>query len=875
MEYLWRHPHGFTGTDYAQGTAGPSSLSSNKLKKSYRSVLFVIAVLCFAAQAFVLAFLSHDQGRFFSNILQFLLGVVAFLALLDAARRARRTARWIWAYAAAAIATYTLGQLILIGYIVFQHGFYYAPRITDQFFFFWAVPLLAAAAFDAFGWQDGFDFILLLDLAQVVVLGVALHISVFGDMSRWSTRPQEMEFLKLKVRVIRDVVVLGWLWGRAWLTGSRQLRSIFLRLGVFYLSYSLADAVYLSAEAIWHVRVGTWLDILWSLPRLMAIVLALYWVPRELAEAPACSGRSRYQVLLQAAPIVVPLIMLGLSFRTISSAPILWAGLMIVSFSLASTRLLVTQTRQEITLSDLKGSNDLLHSIIEGTSEAIYLKDQQGRYKLINAAGARYIGLSPEQMLGKTDRELLSPETIGPIIKTDSEVLNSGRPVTCEEELIEDGVTRTFLSTKNPYHDPDGNLAGVLGISVEITERRRMEEQLRRSQRMESIGAFSGAIAHDFSNLLTVIKGYSQLTLDEIEAKNEFRGNLEQIVKATDRAAALIGQLLAFSRQQVLQPRVISLNDVISHLQKMLHRLIGEHIQIVTSFSNGLWAVKADPGQMEQVIMNLAANARDAMPSGGTLNVDTWNVVLQDPSACSNLGLPPGEYVLLVVGDSGIGMDVQTQARIFEPFFTTKQSGTGLGLATVYGIIKQSGGSISVESHEGLGTTFKIYLPRVHQPVELRKEAPAIPELDHSHETILLVEDDVQVREFATAALMKRGYTVLAAVTPAEAHAFAARHEGPIHLLLTDVVMPGTSGIEVAREILNQRSETRVLYISGYSGDAVLHHGLPEVGINFLQKPFTPGALIERVRRVLESDASGPPTLIDPFSPASVANPSL
>jgi PAS domain S-box-containing protein len=863
MEYLWRHPHGFARAECSHGATGPSSLSSKNLKSSYRNALLAISVLCFLAHAFVLAFLSQDQSRFFSNILQFILGLAAFLALLDAGRRSQRAARWIWCYAAAAIGTYTLGQLIFIGYSCFGHGFSCAPRITDQFFFFWAAPLLAAAAFDTLGWQDGFDSTLLLDLAQLVILGLALHVSVFGNSSRWYARPQEMEFLKLKVRFIRDVVVLGWLWGRAWLTSSRQLRSVFLRLGLFYLSYSLAEAVYLSAEAVWHVQPGTWLDILWSLPRLLAIVLALSWKWNEVPDASSRLQRSRSHIYLQRAPIIVPMLMLALAFRTFSSAPFLWASLMLASFALASARLLVTQARQERTLVELQGSNDLLHSIIEGTSEAIYLKDPDGRYKLINTAGAQYMGLSPQQVLGKTDQQLLSRETIGPILKIDREVLSKGVPVTCEEELIEGGVTRTFLSTKNPYRDSEGGVAGVLGISVEITERRRMEEQLRRSQRMESIGAFSGAIAHDFSNLLTVIKGYSQLTLDEVGEKGEVSGNLEQVVKATDRAAALIRQLLAFSRQQVLQPRVISLNDVISHLQKMLHRLIGEHIQIVTGFASDLWAVKADPGQIEQVVMNLAANSRDAMSDGGTLTVETCNVVLAGACASSNLNLQPGEYVMLAVSDSGAGMDAQTQARIFEPFFTTKQSGTGLGLATVYGIIKQSGGSISVDSRPGVGTTFKIYLPRVSQPLEHRSEAPPIAEVDQSHETILLVEDDVQVREFTATALNKCGYTVLTARTPHDAATLAAQHGGPIHLLLTDVIMPGTSGTEIARQIVDQRPETRVLYISGYSGDAILHHGVPDAGINFLQKPFTPSSLVERVRRVLESSAPARPGVPD------------
>ncbi|HEY6248644.1 MAG TPA: PAS domain-containing protein, partial [Candidatus Angelobacter sp.] len=641
---MWRHPHALAQADPARRSKPlPSSISPRNLKSFYRPVLLTTAVLAFLAHALVLALLPSREGeQLLSNLLQLLLGVLAFLALLDAGFRSRLVARRIWFYAAAAIGTYTAGQLALIGYTLLEKAPHYGPRITDQFFFFWVVPLLAASALDTLGWHEGFDLARLLDFTQFLILGIALHVSVFGDSLRWQSHAQEMEFLKLKVRVIRDLLVLSWLWGRAWLTHSRQLRSVFVRLGVFYLVYSLADGIYLSAEAAWQIRLGTWFDLLWSLPRLIAVVLALTWIGKaETAVESGPSPRRRSYIWLQMAPIVVPLVMLGISLNTFASAPFMWATLMVSSFAVASMRLLITQSRQERAHAELHHSNELLHSIVEGTSEAIYLKDTEGRYKLINAAGARYMGRSPEEVLGKTDRELLSAETVAPILKIDERVLTKGESVTCEEGLIEGGVTRTFLSTKNPYRDADGQIVGVLGISVEITKHRRMEEQLRRAQRMESVGAFSGAIAHDFSNLLTVIKGYSQLSLTELQQHPRLHGNLEQIVKAADRATALIRQLLAFGRQQVLQPRVLNLNDVISHLQQMLRRLIGEDVEITTRFAGDLWPVKADPGQVEQVLMNLAANARDAMPSGGTLILQTANVHLDEDYARSHVNVQP------------------------------------------------------------------------------------------------------------------------------------------------------------------------------------------------------------------------------------------
>jgi PAS domain S-box-containing protein len=855
MEYLWRHPHALAQTQGTPGHARFPFLVPQNLS-GYRRILLFSAVLGFLAHTLTLALFSNrPEGRYLSNFLQFFLGLIGCLAMADAGSRSERAARRIWFYAAIALGAYTAGQLIFITYDLLSRGAGYAPRISDQFFFFWVVPLLAASAIDALGQQEGFDATALLDFTQLLLLGIVLHLFVFGDASTWLNHTQQMEFLKLKVRVVRDVLVLSFLWGRAWLTHSRQLRGLFLRLGIFYLAYSVADAVYLYIEAVRDIDPGTWFDMLWSLPRLLAVLLALSWKWRPDAEPDRLSPARGSQACLRVLPVVGPIAILGISFRAFSAAPVLWGSLIAGSFIVASIRLLLMQSRQGKMLSDLNQSNELLHSIIEGTSEAIYLKDHEGRYKLINSAGARYMGFSPEQVLGKTDRELLSPETIGAIVKTDKQVLTQGLPVTCEEQLIEGGATRTFLSTKNPYRDAEGKVVGVLGISVEITEHRRMEEQLRRSQRMESIGTFSGAIAHDFSNLLTVIKGYGQLTIGEVADKPELHGNLEQILKATDRAAALIRQLLAFSRQQVLQPRVICLNDVISHLQKMLQRLIGEDIQIATSFIPDLWAIKADPGQIEQVLMNLAANARDAMPKGGKLSFETQNLRVDDGYARSTVNMDPGEYVMLAVTDSGVGIDEKTQARIFEPFFTTKPAGTGLGLATVYGIVKQSGGFIWVESSPGAGTTFKIYLPRVEQPVDYRMDPLTFPNLNQNHHTVLLVEDDDQVRELACKALQKAGYTVLNAGNAEEAQGLAARHEGPIHLLLTDVVLPGTYGGEMARRITQQRGETRVLYMSGYSGDAILYHGVPPAASNVLQKPFTPDFLLERVRKVLQSAA--------------------
>ena len=393
------------------------------------------------------------------------------------------------------------------------------------------------------------------------------------------------------------------------------------------------------------------------------------------------------------------------------------------------------------------------------------------------------------------------------------------------------------------------------GIIVDITERKLLENQLQQSRRMEAVGRLAGGIAHDFNNLLTIIKGYAELALQRTGIQPELRADVQQIENASERASTLIRQLLAFSRRQVLQPKIIDLNAIVLGLDKLLGRLMGEHIQMVTRCGASAGHVKADPAQVEQVIMNLVVNARDAMPKGGRLMVETVDVDLDSTYARDHVAIKPGPYVMLAVSDSGIGMSPETVAHIFEPFYTTKESGhgTGLGLSTVYGIVKQSGGYIWVYSEPGKGTTFKVYLPRVAEPAEAKPEAVETPAAGKGSETILLVEDEEAVRELASRILSAKGYSVVAAKSVREAEQFAKEHTGTIHLLLTDIIMPGTSGRELARRITARHPKTRVLYMSGYTDNVLAQGGVLEAGLAFLQKPFTPNALVQKVRDVLDS----------------------
>jgi PAS domain S-box-containing protein len=410
----------------------------------------------------------------------------------------------------------------------------------------------------------------------------------------------------------------------------------------------------------------------------------------------------------------------------------------------------------------------------------------------------------------------------------------------------------------------NGRAEGVVFelFAEDVTERRALEQQLRQSQKMEAVGRLAGGIAHDFNNLLMVISGYSEFLLERLGDEPRLRGPAQEIASAAERASSLTRQLLAFSRKQMLAPRIVDLNTVATENLKMLTRMIGEDIDLVLLPDPGLWPVRADAGQIEQVIMNLAVNARDAMPSGGKLTIETSNVALDDEYARFHAPLRPGDYVMVAISDTGAGMDSETQSHIFEPFFTTKGTkGTGLGLSTVYGIIKQSGGYIWVQSEMGKGTTFKIYLPRVAgtgetatqvaTPVETQKPEPGT-------ETILLVEDEANLRYLARQYLEKQGYKVIEAADGAVAMQIAVAHDKVIHLLLTDVIMPGMNGRELAQRIAEIRPNVKILYMSGYTENVIGHNGMLDAGVRLLQKPFTLRDLRSKVREVLDATLTPP-----------------
>jgi len=513
----------------------------------------------------------------------------------------------------------------------------------------------------------------------------------------------------------------------------------------------------------------------------------------------------------------------------------------------AAVRDITKRKRREYDVSCLAAVVESSHdAIISLTSEGIVLTWNQGAerifgYSAKEATGRSILFLSPP------DRPVKGPSLL--------ERLEHAESVENFETIRvkKDGTKIHVALTLSPIKNPEGQVVGVSSIARDVTESKKLEEMFRQTQKMEAVGQLAGGVAHDFNNLLGVILGYTGLMLDRLELDHPERKSIEQIQKAGDRAALLTRQLLAFSRKQVLQPKVLDLNTVVAGTEKLLQRLIGENIDLQVVLSPELGRVEADSGQLEQILMNLIVNARDAMPAGGKITIETSQVEIDEEYVAQHPATQTGPHVRLSVTDTGCGMDAKTKARIFEPFFTTKEfgKGTGLGLSIVYGIVKQSGGSVWVYTEPGIGTTFKIYLPCVRSLVETSSPIESVEKIAGGGQTILVVEDEAALLQVTQQSLEEVGYVILAAQNPAEAIHISESHLGPIHLILTDVIMPGMSGAELATYLSARRPEMKVLYVSGYTDHTIVRHGVLEPGLVFLQKPFSPRALARKVSEVL------------------------
>lgn len=483
-----------------------------------------------------------------------------------------------------------------------------------------------------------------------------------------------------------------------------------------------------------------------------------------------------------------------------------------------------------------------LEAIIDNSPLAIYASDLNGNVRSWNRAAEAVFGWTEQEAVGQ------------PVpVSTEPLEIVSGAEARCHRK---DGTSVELSVWRAPLRDTSGVVKGCITMAADVTDRKSLERQLQQAQRMQAVGRLAGGVAHDFNNLLTVITGYAYMLLEDLGAGHAGRSNAEEILHAVNRASSLTTQLLAFSRRQVAQPKTIDINELVLNMDKMLRRLIGEDIELVTALSPDAGRVEADPAQIEQVIMNLVVNSRDAMPEGGRITIETASTALDQEYTRHHLTAGPGPYVMLSVLDSGHGMDEETRAHIFEPFFTTKEQGkgTGLGLALVYGAVKQSGGDIAVSSAVGQGTSIRVYLPRSSGAA-----APDVrerPDTDRGEgtETVLLVEDEDEVRRLVTELIEQRGYTVLAAANAHEAIDICNSYHGPIELLLTDIIMPGMNGTELAEKVAWIRPDMKVLLMSGYTEDEI-PGGLPRTA--FLRKPFTPAVLTRTIREVIETQARG------------------
>lgn len=503
----------------------------------------------------------------------------------------------------------------------------------------------------------------------------------------------------------------------------------------------------------------------------------------------------------------------------------------------------------------LRSSEERYRDLVENALDIIYTHDLEGRYTSVNDAVERVTGYTVEESIGMSITDSVARDQIEKVREMIAAKLD-GKDVTAYElDIIAKDGRRVPVEVNTRIIYENGKAVGVQGIARDITERKQLEEQLRQSQKLESIGRLAGGIAHDFNNMLTAINGYSDLALRQIAADHPVRSHLEEIKKAGERSALLTSQLLAFSRRQVLRLEDVRINDVINDTSNMLKRLIGDDIELETALKPTAGTIRFDPGQLSQILMNLAVNARDAMPDGGKLTIETANVFLDPDYASNHIGVLPGAYVMLSVTDTGIGMTPEVQAQIFEPFFTTKGvgQGTGLGLPTVYGIVTQSGGGIFVYSEVDRGTTFKIYIPRTVDPGEMAAEERSAQRLPVGTETILLAEDNDVVRALSREVLETCGYTVIEAVDGVEALAILEARGEEIALLITDVIMPRIGGRELAEKAAELRPDLPVLFSSGYTDDAIVRNGVLDTNLNFVQKPFNVDDVARKVRDLLDA----------------------
>jgi PAS domain S-box-containing protein len=799
-----------------------------------------------------------------SDLLQLGLGALASAAAWQAARRSAGFSRTFWRFQACGLFLWALAQALATVYDGILHRPVNQPWPSDLLYFLWLTPIFLALFLRPYAASQRIPWTQWLDFAQVGILVTSVYAFAFEVPAHWQSQVISYEHLALLVSCARDILLVAFFTWRTLRSSDSQVRSLYGRITVFLALFTLAECPYLYLQVYASLRPGT----LWDFPTSVALGAAAILISTAPSAAVAERRRetdaaarhtperrkSSQRVLLKLVPLVFPMAVLLMSAHIAEQQFAIAVAAVLSSFACSSARIILTERQQLRSEAALDQRNALLKSVFEGTGDAIFVKDSAGNYLMANEMVGRFFDKPLEKIVGRTAFQLTDLTTAKTLTEHDREILDTGKSVTVDFQVSRDGVTSHYLVTRAPYRDASGNIVGVIGISRNISDYKKMEDRLRQSQKMEAIGTLAGGVAHDFNNILMVISGYSSVLTDALTAEPKLRGHVEQIQKAGERAASLTRQLLAFSRKQTIQPVPLNLNNVVTGVEKLLHRLIGENIAISTHLAVDLGSVMADAGQMEQVLLNLAVNARDAMPEGGKLSIETRNTVVRNGKSQGTSETPPRDYVELVMADSGAGIDPAVQPHIFEPFFTTKAQGkgTGLGLSTVYGIIQQAGGSVTFESAPGAGTSFRILLPRIPAGKGETAKVASAEQLQGA-ETVLLVEDDASVCELVRAVLTSYGYSVLAARRPEEAETMCRAHGSRIQLLLTDVIMPEMSGAELSKRLTALKPDLRVLFMSGYIDDSVVRQGIRDPGVAYLQKPFSPTSLAKKVREVLDS----------------------
>jgi PAS domain S-box-containing protein len=839
-----------------------------------RKLLLVALVIIASHVVVILAVGVSPLGSLLGNSLQTVACALATACALGASRRARGATRPFWLLVAIGMGVWGLANLGWAYYEVVLHAVPPTGSAVRFLFGIQCIFFAMAVLLDQDAESSTLDAESLLDFIQIAIVFFFIFVG-FYYVPAHSLDDHSALVREVTLETSED----GLLFVLASIQAIRSRQSEIRRRYLGFAAYLLSYTVFASIANYYAIRrpapTGTWFDLCWTLPLLIGAVWAASWRPEAVDQRTKRPRVKRFGELLltnaglAAAPLLVLLqvAQLGSVWRLVSFS------LLGVSILCYAARLGLTQFRAATASASLRQ-----HIADHRQADAARLHAEEKYRKLVEQVAAisyiaqlgidgewLYVSPQVETMFGFSAEEWradsrnwiqhVHPDDLR-VIEAAEEASNRGEPFQAEYRVLrKDG--RVIWVSDTAVVVPTGARPLMEGIIVDITERKHLEMQLQQSRRMEAIGRLAGGIAHDFNNLLTIINGYTELALKRASVAPELRMDIERIEDASERATSLVRQLLAFSRRQVLQPKLIDLNGIVLGLDKLLRRLMDEDVEMLTIPGKDLGTIKADPAQIEQVIMNLVVNARDAMPKGGRLTIETENVNLDAPYASEQVIMPAGRYVVLAVSDTGVGMTAEAAAHIFEPFYTTKEGGrgTGLGLSTVYGIVKQSGGYIWVFSEPAKGSTFKVYLPRAEQPAESLPAAKKIDEIRKGTETILLVEDEPNVRELTRAALANRGYSVMATETAEHAERVCENNGTQIHLLLTDVVMPGISGRELAKRLTSRYPKMRVLYMSGYSFNIIAQGGTLEDGVAFLQKPFTPSALADKVREVLDHTA--------------------